>query len=152
MSVPQDNPQFITLFADASYCPQTGAFGWAAWIKHGTPAQTLRLSGGGHIEHSVAAECHALEQALVMLIDNAAINLSRVIVVVESDCVGALNKIRAQGWRSTLTNAGARHVKLKHVKGHRGHRDPRSSVNTWCDRTAREQMQRYRARSDTEQA
>lgn len=148
----QDKPQFITLFADASYCPQTGAFGWAAWIKHGTPARTLRLSGGGYIEHSVAAECHALEQALVTLIDNANITLQRVIVVVESDCVAALNWIRGQGWCTRLTGAGARHVKLKHVKGHRGHRDRRSSVNTWCDRTARERMQHYRAIKNREPA
>lgn len=136
-----DSALFITLFADASHCPTTKACGWASWIKYGDPAQTQRLSGSAaNVKNSHLAEVMALEKGIAHIEQNLA--LQDKIIVLQSDCQGALDYLapRAEG----LKAMGARHVKLKWVKSHNGHKDVRSSVNTWCDETARHHMRELR--------
>lgn len=135
-----DPGKFVTIFTDASFCPDTRAWGWAAWIKYGVPAETLRLSGGGkHCQGSNQAELLALQHGIEAIADQVPVKGK--IVVVQSDCVGALSTVCDKA----LFNAGASFVRRKHVKGHQGVKCPRSAVNTWTDRAAREEMLKRRA-------
>jgi len=133
-----DQPKFVTMICDASHCPHTRATGWAVWIKHGSPAQTERLSGSAKSKNSTKAEHLALEKGTRYLIEN--VDLQDAIVIVQSDCKGALEKVDV----GLLKERGAQHVKLKWVRGHQGVKDPRSAVNTWCDIEAKRQMRPLR--------
>lgn len=137
-----ENPDlFITVFADASHCPNTKACGWAAWIKYGHPATTQRLQGRqADIGTSNLAELLALQSAIDYI--ERHIPFHDKILVIQSDCQGALNKLEDRVER--LKRHGARHVKLKWVKGHNGRKDSRSAVNSWCDEAARGEMRALR--------
>lgn len=140
-SLASRRPQFLTMFADASHCPNTLATGWAVWMKYGTPATTERLSGAlTDVKDSHAAEIIALQEGLTFIEER--IDVTGQIVVIESDCKGALNHIDARAM--ALMERGARHVKLKWVKGHQGVKCARSSVNTWCDKKAKSHMRELR--------
>ena len=133
--------KFVTVFCDASHCPHTRATGWAVWMKHGTPPETKRLSGAlSGLKDSHQAEIFALESALTYL--ESRMDLKDQIVVVESDCLGAIDAIRDRALR--LTGLGAKYVKLKWVKGHQGVKCSRSAVNTWCDTEAKRNMRALR--------
>ena len=133
-------PKFVTMICDASHCPYTNATGWAVWIKHGSPAKTERLSGSTRTKDSTKAERYALLKGSLYLIEN--VDLQDAIVIVQSDCRGALGKVDV----GLFKQRGARHVKLKWVRGHQGVKDPRSAVNTWCDTEAKAQMRPLRDR------
>lgn len=136
-----NRPQFVTVFCDASHCPRTLATGWAVWMKYGRPAKTERLSGAlRDVRSSHYAELHALEQALTFLEDR--MTLTGQIVVIESDCKGALAEVQERAMK--LTARGAKFVKLKWVKGHQGVKCARSAVNTWCDTEAKQHMRKLR--------
>lgn len=136
----QGQPEFVTMFCDASFCPQTKAYGWAMWAKHGTPATTERESGSGQgALNSTDAELVALTEGIKALIRNE-VPIAGRIIVIQSDSTGALNKLDIK----PLKLAGARFVKLKHVKGHQGLRNPRAAVNTWCDTEAKRRMRAVR--------
>lgn len=134
---------FITVFADASWCPDTQAYGYGWWMKYGSPPSTARRAGGGYIDSSNNAEIEALRAALLYLRTNLLDEMQDKVVVVQSDCTGALKVISND--LLDLRKAGARNAYAKHVKGHQGHKDARSSVNTWCDRAARGAMRQFRA-------
>lgn len=132
---------YVTMFTDASYCHQTKAAGWAVWIKYGAHPhdQTVRLVGAcRRIHDSMHAEYVALEEGLKAL---EKIPLEGKIVVVQSDCTGALAAIET----SHLVRVhGALSVTKKHVKGHQGLKTARSAVNTWCDAEAKDAMRSLR--------
>lgn len=131
-----DPGKFVTLFTDASFCPDTRAWGWAAWCKHGAPAVTIRRSGGGFgCPGSNHAESLALRHGIGVLL-NEDIDLVGKIIVIQSDCQGALDGLDDM----VLLVAGAKAVRKKHVKGHQGTKCARSSVNTWTDREAYREM------------
>lgn len=131
---------YVTAFADASYCPNTGAYGWCFWVKFGEPAQTVVESGGGlGLTNSGAAEIEAVRQALKFL---NSIDLTARTVVMQTDCQQAIRELGPQ--LGELTRVGALAAYFKHVKGHRGTACPRSAVNSLCDRRARAEMRRRR--------
>lgn len=66
-------------------------------------------------------------------------------MVVQSDCQGAL--VAIGGELAGLRQQGARAAYTKHVKGHQGRRDKRSSVNTTCDLRAGQHMEQFRAQA-----
>ena len=139
-SIP-DGDKYITLFADASFCPQTKAYGWCYWIKHGTPSTTVIKSGGGfRIRSSLEAEIEALRQGIREIYSMGKIKGKR--IVVQSDCLGALFKIGKE--LEALKGVGAASAYTKHVRGHQGHKDARSSVNTQCDKLAGIEMREFR--------
>jgi len=138
-----DFSRYITIFTDASHCPDTGSAGWAFWVKFNIPEKedpvTYRSSGDAVCVNSTKAEELAISKAATWVRHN--IDLTDKIIVLQSDCVAALNSFDD----SRLMGAGSTtRVKKKHVKGHRGTRDKRSSVNTWCDKAARACMNRKR--------
>ena len=137
--------RWITVFADASYCPETGAWGYGWWLKYGQPARTLYGEGGGlSIAGSNEAEVVALERALEAVDSlSGQYLLQGKMLVVQSDCTGAIDRIQSR-LRDMQREHGFAKAYTKHVKGHRGHVDPRASVNTGCDRAAGRQMRKYR--------
>lgn len=160
----------LTLFADASFCPRTGAAGWGSWaIKDGWPRG--KCLGGPlrrKMTSSTTAELCGLASALWL--HNKANELDDVdLFMLQCDNVTALGYIlgklpkvgvrrlkgvrQAQITHSYTTNklclealdaissiVGDRQINLRHVKGHNGTGDGRSWVNTQCDEEARRHM------------
>lgn len=135
---------YITIFADASYHHETKAFGWCFWIKYGAPATTIVKSGGGvGLPNSVAAEIEALIQGIREVETTIGENVRGKIVVVQSDCTGALSAL-GEHLARLKSSLGALNAYTKHVRGHQGNATPRNAVNTICDRHAGMQMRKYR--------
>lgn len=135
-----DPGKFVTMFCDASFCPNTKACGWAVWIKHGKIPETIRVSGvSENIRDSIQAEYQALVEGVSILMNK--LDLTGLVVVIQSDCVGALDMIDT---KDLVKVKGAQYVKHKHVKGHRGLQDARACVNTWCDKQAKVEMRAVR--------
>lgn len=143
----EDSNKFVTVFCDASYCPETGAAGWAGWVKYGSSGETLRCSGRlVGCPNSTEAEKNAIvetiKRALMLHIE-----FDRKVVIVQSDCLsalGALENNRVIERMLLSKGESADVIKHKHVKGHQGYRCRRSSVNTWCDKEARRKMREAR--------
>lgn len=133
--------RYITVFADASFDHNTGVFGWAAWVKYGKEPVPMRLHGDGYTETSSTAEYEALRRVVVSLC--ALPIVKGRIVVLQSDCTGAIGK--ADSLLQMLQEAGATNAYFKHVRGHSGTSNPRSAVNDWCDRVARREMRAARS-------
>lgn len=138
-----DSEKFITLFADASFCNDTKAYGWGVWIKYGVPPATLVISGGGiGIKDSNSAEVEALKAGIR---EALRLNVVGKILVIQSDCTGALTIVMRECGKQ-MSKSGLRNFYTKHVKGHQGHKTPRNSVNTLCDQLARKEMYEQRAK------
>jgi len=137
---------FITIFTDASFCHYTKATGWAVWIKYGVNGTIVKHQGGfisKKGKHSNDAELFALDMSIDMcrlLYEHNRMDLKDKIVVIQSDCQGALDKTDT----STLYKRGVHYVKKKWVKGHSNGEDSRSKVNDWCDTTAFSEMKKLR--------
>jgi ribonuclease HI len=164
----------LTLFADASFCPKTGAAGWGSWaIRDGWPKG--KFHGGAfrrELRNANEAELCGLASALWM--HNRGGDLAEVdTFMLQCDNMVALETIRqhcggifrkAKGIRLPPPNirktklsaieheavkaiseiANARSILLRHVKGHNGTDDGRSWVNTQCDTTAKLHMKARR--------
>lgn len=138
--------KYITVFADASHCPYTRAWGYGFWAKWGIPAKSAYRSGGGQdCPNATVAESQALEAALRWILEEVTPREARgKILVVQSDCTGALAKL------GPLLKHLKKTLKLekaysKHVKGHQGFGNARSAVNEICDQKARKEMKKFRA-------
>lgn len=141
---------FISVFADASYCPRTKAAGFGGWVKFGNPAETLRL--GGRIEgcnSPLDAEIEAIIMTLNQALESGRIIWSERILVIQTDCQGAIsragNKIKAG-----LKPLKLQHIKFKWVKAHQGYVNARAAVNEYCDKTAYHHMTQMRAELDAQ--
>jgi ribonuclease HI len=135
--------KFITIFADASYCPDTGAAGYGGWVKHGNPAQTLEFFGPITASNSTMAEVEAI-LITTSFIPILGIDTYNKIVVITTDCTSAIDIINKQRLLDKVI-PGVQ-FKLKHVNGHRGTETPRNAVNTKCDRLAYNSMLEERKR------
>ena len=121
---------FITAFSDASWHPTTKAYGVGVWIK--SKEGLVRHGFGGVIAKSSEAE----KAGLLFIVETLqSLDLTGRIVVIQCDNLGELNKLDV----SPLKARGAKHVKLKHVRGHTSHQTARTSVNAWCDKRAYEE-------------
>lgn len=133
---------FITIFTDASFCPNTKATGWAVWMKYGANG-TIVKHKGGYVslddEHSNDAELFGLEKAIEMcgqLVDHNRMVLKGKVVILQCDCQGALDKVNV----TPLYRRGVQHVKRKWVQGHSRKVNQRTFVNKWCDVSAYGEM------------
>ena len=144
----------ISLFTDASFCPRTGAAGWAAWAKE--DGATVRQSGAfkSAMENSAMAEAGALVNGLFVvlsLIDPpprskiiaASDNMEVVrLAGLAHTPVGRLTQPLQRLQNMLLARGVLMH--MRHVKGHKGTITPRNAVNTWCDGAAKEHMRAAR--------
>lgn len=137
-SKPYQPGQYVTIFTDASFCPQTKVFGWAVWIKYGHPARNIKRSGGGTCKGPTYAEYIALKNALKTLGQFDIPTMGK-IVIFQSDCLAALNKFQRRDHKIACLN-----VVYRHVKAHTGNDDRRSIVNDLCDRQAKLEMRKRR--------
>jgi ribonuclease HI len=141
----------ITLFTDASHCPESRTATYAVWAK--ANGRTVRHCGvlEGRIHSAGHAEVRALANGIfvaVRLLQPEA--GSRIIA--QSDCQETLNALAGSIKRhgevrryvaNLLSSAGVA-IEYRHVKGHRGTATPRNAVNTWCDRAARRLLRESR--------
>lgn len=136
----------VHVYADASYCSHTSAWGYGYCIKIGQPVMQRTHSGGGmHCMSSQYAELVAVREALDFLRVHLKGILQDVVVEVRSDCLGALAGIKHDAEEfKTLT--GVRRVDLLHVQSHARGGDTHTVLNKLCDSLARQAMKRYRAR------
>lgn len=136
-----DKDLFITVFTDGSWCPETKAYGYAVWIRDGQkPVHMFGAGGfGGTDSHHV--ESMGLQAAQKYIMENC--SLEGRVLVIQCDNIGALNKVSVK----TFKKAGAKFVKLKHVKAHTSHKTNRSKVNELVDNLAGQFMREYRLKA-----
>lgn len=124
-----------TVIADASWCPQTHAAGWACWIA-GDGFKSKGFSGPVHklCDSSNEAEL----QAVAIGVGLAHQLYGATNILVQSDCTHVEKHFRP------LCPPGLT-LRYKHVKGHTTIKDSRSWANRWCDREAKNNMRYLRA-------
>lgn len=84
----------VMIFADASWCQQTHAAGWGAWIKaDGAQSTTTGAALKGDIPSAHVAELMALANALHVAKATGMLTEGAV-VMLQSDCLNALSNIR----------------------------------------------------------
>jgi ribonuclease HI len=149
----------ITIFCDASYCDRSKIGGYGIWIKTERGTHRFKgafkepLSGPGRAE--MAALANALHVAHKIYSPGADDTL-----FVTTDCLNAIETIKMPTVRKNnrdnqallyirdlLLTSKARYD-FRHVKAHKGNVNPRSAVNTWCDRAARAEMRALRKVQD----
>lgn len=144
---------FVTVFTDASYCPHTGAAGWAAWMKH--QGETKRFSGvpKSSVVNASHAEFIAAAYGISLAVKTFP-NADRVHLVTDLlRLVEIMRKyVRAKpGYESAIDRfihscVEPRNIKVtcKHVKAHVAQGARRNYVNNWCDQEARKRMRKMR--------
>jgi ribonuclease HI len=146
---------WVTIIADASFCPDTGKAGYGFWIA----SQRGKMGGDGVlkgiVENNIAAEIMALLNALHAARKSELV-LQNDSVLLQTDCQPAIDALRRQ--RQSITEQEMNlvahyesfceehslHIRLKHVKGHSDKEDARYVVNNICDRKARRNMRQAR--------
>jgi ribonuclease HI len=143
----------ITINTDASFCPITGASGWAFYII--CDEFRIKKSGNFTIKPTSA------EEAEMMCIGNAFAYLSNKappknikLIVVNTDCMSAVDRIYNCGKslskkvrilkNNFITKFSKPKFEFRHVKAHSGKKDARSYVNEWCDENAKIHMRKER--------
>lgn len=164
----------LTLFADASFCPKTGAAGWGSWaIKDGWPkgkflggpirrelstSNTAELCGiaAALWKHDQDGDLEGVT-ALMLQCDNVTA-LGYILAALPQASVRRLknqrnapiglartqNKLHLEALDAIRKAGHGRRIFLRHVKGHNGTDDGRSWVNTQCDAEARRHMEARR--------
>lgn len=142
----------VTIFTDASHCPETKSAGYGYWII----SDRGHLKGGAEFKSTVKnihqAESMAVVNALYGAI-LAGIAQKGDTILVQSDSTPALNILEylckkeeyveiIKEW-SRLTREMDK-VIYRHVKAHSGAKDARSYANRYCDNVARVSMRRMR--------
>lgn len=151
----------VSVFADASYCHDTGAAGWGGWAK----SDRGRVYNGGPLKdvyRSVAlAELAAVANALEMAVQSGVAPTGcHVLVQTDNDQVvrylngeGHANGMEPRRLFERVRNI-IRYVlkdhditlSARHVRGHQGTAVPRNAVNEMCDKKARQGMRAARSR------
>ncbi len=164
----------ITVFSDASFCPETNAAGWGAWFKADGMPQGVYDSGSVPVLCASSHDAEFWGIALILSKIAKALNGRKPkAIILQCDNINALAWVR-----QFLRNAapvGQRHgthdippasskipgsmlpaiellrelnpevlVWLKHVKAHQRGATARSHVNERCDKLAYYQMDRKR--------
>lgn len=133
-----------TVITDASFCPETCAAGWAAWVS---PDKGLRVKRYGAFKKQPAdsneAELWAAINGVCIAAKAGATN-----ILLQTDCmavVHTLNKDQLEIRKAlTLLDINSVRVKVYHVKGHTTWNGARYWVNRWCDARAGEVMRAQR--------
>jgi ribonuclease HI len=161
-----------TVFADASWCPNTKAGGWGCWIKNEFSTNTYSGAFKAPLPCSAAAEFSAAANALHIGIKKGHVARNG-LVVMQTDCekvlmamsrdyrrewsakhrqrcgFPGLNTAEMTALRALHSLASTANVELrwKHVRGHQGGGNARSWVNERCDSLAKAAMREARERA-----
>lgn len=130
---------YLTMFADASYCKDLKLAGWAYWMKFRSPKSVLNFGHEFGVLTSVDAEVMAIEKGIEYILDK--FDLSGVMVIIQSDCCPALDRFKS---RDLFGSKSPKSVEYRHVRGHQGVKSPRYAVNSTVDAYARREMRRVR--------
>lgn len=148
----------ITIFTDASWCPETSAGGGAFWARDNLHRcqKAFPITGAAQShEAELIASCRAIVECLKD--EHLGPRLregsnTRLILVI--DCLsvkqalewragnGKRPRMSAELWekvkrvRAKIDEVGFI-LKINHVKGHSGIGKPRNWVNNWCDKQAK---------------
>lgn len=134
-----------TVITDASFCPETNAAGWAAWVS---PDRGDRIKRFGKFKRkpkdSGQAELWAALNGVALAAGAGATD-----VLLQTDCMQVVNLLRDNKDKiyQSLAIAGITvrpRVVVFHVKGHTRFGAAKFWVNRWCDTQAGIIMRRQR--------
>ncbi len=139
-----------TVITDASFCPETGASGWAAWVTYSKGTERERIKRYGTFKRkpkdSGQAELWAALNGVALAAKAGALD-----ILLQTDCMQVVNLLRDNQdkvYQSLeLAKISTRpKVSTFHVKGHTNSswKGARFWVNRWCDAQAGAQMRRQR--------
>lgn len=139
----------VTIIVDASFCPLTGAAGWAAWIRY---------KNGHLVKHSAEfksriisaqeAERRAVVNAIAVAVYKAPVTLTHILA--QTDCLAVVRTLTLEQIKKDLgVDFISKHhipeIAMRHVKGHTGGHIPRLWCNNWRDRVAKVHMKRMKS-------
>lgn len=126
---PQEGGElFVTVFTDASHCPDTNAYGIGVWVRAGADSIVTYSKCGIGLKDSTQAEYFGITDAIEYLKEHC--ETKDKILVLQCDNLSALNQLDIFRIKLQLK---LKHVKLKHVKGHTNARTRRTRVNSIVD-------------------
>jgi len=150
----------VTLFCDASWCPESRAAGWGTWIK------SDRVPVGHQYSGAFMVPCDSSNEAEAMATVNSLFHGIRGGVIEAGDVIlfqiDSLRALQVIGWKQLPVTATKNErdafyrldamrrshrltYRTRHVKGHqRPTSGTRSQVNNLCDRAARKHMEELR--------
>ena len=146
---------WVTIIADASFCPNTFKAGYGFWIA----SQRGKFGGDGVMKvdpvNNISAEMMALLNGLHVAVKRGLIR-TKDSVLLQTDCQPAIDafkrnrkniskqEIELVQWFRSFTKEHKLHIKLKHVKGHSSNTATKYVVNNICDQNARRNMRQAR--------
>lgn len=137
-----------TVITDASFCSQTHAAGWAAWIA-ADHHERIKRSGvfQAKPQTSAMAELWAAYNGIAIAYQNGARR-----ILIQSDCVIVATALKKPNGKHGFAMFRENYlpdlvdIEYRHVKGHTNHAGSRFYVNRWCDLEARKHMKGQRAK------
>lgn len=148
----------VSLFTDASHCPDTKVGGWGAWAK----CELGQVQGGGPMKREVATSTVAEARAVfggLLLISKQVWWPCIKIVLVQTDNKTVVEALERKGppeedrirWRSNfiihVTEFKKLHgieIKGRWIRGHQASVTPRNWVNNLTDRLAKKGLNEAR--------
>jgi len=149
----------VTIIADASYCSETRAGGWAAWVASNRGKCSFSGPFKTGLESSVNAEMAGVVNAVSKAIQKGYLR-SGDHLYLQSDCQSILNRFRChRGFLPAKDTEKARimlhfsrlmaahNLKLtvRHVKGHSQKKRSRYAAQRHCDHLAYQHMAQVRS-------
>lgn len=148
----------VTIIADASWCPDTGAGGYGFWIA----SQRGKLAGEGAFKEpskgSAIAEMMAVVNALHSAIKEQLVQKGDKILI-QTDCMTAIDifnrkipvPVGKDKWKIVGTFDKFIHLRelsyeFRHVKGHTNGGNARLNCNIACDKRAKRAMRKMRTK------
>ena len=160
----------ITICTDASYDPQLGIGAWACYIRSGDKIIKLGKVIKEDVTNSTEAERVGVANALWLA--SRAFDISECRIVLYCDNLAALNPVRPSTKTGQKRQAAKKQLEFyqkniepflqkaltydaRHVKGHlertaRHRMKARHHLNDWCDKEARELLQKERSRYESD--
>lgn len=149
----------VTILADASYCPETGAAGYGFWIvcergKHGGGDEMREVAPDNNV-----AEMQAVANAMLIAKQKGLLHALDT-VLIQTDCMGAIDAFEGRRkykslsyrekavvrWVNNFREELSLQVIYRHVKGHTGKKESRFVANKMCDLRAKRFMRQMRDR------
>ena len=135
-----------TVITDASFCSETKAGGWAAWIAYdvGPKGQHSGMFRS-RPPNSGVAELQAALNGIWLAYQNGARD-----ILIQTDCLAIVHAAQGKGAYGEAFRLAKRDhfpaavIRAKHVKGHSDVQDARSWCNRWCDKQAKIHMRKQR--------
>lgn len=146
----RDMPLKATVITDASFCHQTRAAGWAAWVSIDGHFAAIKMAGATKVKplNSTFAEIYAALNGIWLAHQHGADT-----VLIQSDCMTVIHLVAGRCKNTEMVRLWTEAMALipvkltaRHVKGHNYGRvkDARTFVNDWCDKQAYFHMEKGR--------